>query len=257
MPTPDIDPNPRPASILTIDFSKGPHIRQHPRGKLRHPPPLDARPTTADGKLLTPKQIRARARRRAAKTSKQARNQPIMSEVEFEALYKPIEEWDIEELAHGRPRDHNGAFSGLKPKWVTREVHERAMEAFQMAIRTGMNRLTPDALSTLQWVIENDERDERGKPIVPASAKNQAAMFLVEHVVGKPKQRVEQDISVKLQGILGSVMVNPNQALAPPEQGGEGMRVGHLPGVTVPMGLPGSVPGEVVDDDEDLDMGSE
>lgn len=255
--TPEIDPVTKPAAVMTLDFSKGPHLRQHPSGRLRQPPPKDARPTTADGKLLTPKQIRARARRRANKTSKRARSREIISEVEFEALYKPIDEWDIEELAHGRPRDHNGAFSGLKPKWITREVHERAMEAFQMAIKTGMNRMTPDALDTLQWVIQNEDTDERGKPIVPASAKNQAAMFLVEHVVGKPKQHVQQDISVKLQGILGSVLVNPHEALAPPEQGGAGMQLGHLPGVTLPMGVGDVVDGQVVDDDEDLDMDGE
>jgi hypothetical protein len=158
-----------------------------------------------------------------------------MSELEFETLYKPIEEWDLEELARGRPRNIDGNFKGRKPGWINREVHERAMEMFIELTKSDMAALAPTALKSLRWVLENDAEDEKGKPIVPAASKNQAAMFLLEHVVGKPKQQVQQDISVRLQGILATVMVNPNEALASPEQGGQGYQVGHLPGVTVPM----------------------
>lgn len=240
------------ARVVTIDFSKGPSIRQHKSGKIRHRGNAsDARPVNEEGKLLTPKQIRARARRRAARGSKSRK--PIMSELEFEALYKPIEDWDLEELARGRPRDVDGGFRGRKPSWITREVHERAMEQFQLAIKTEMGVMGTTALDTLRYVLDNEDTDERGKPIVPASAKNQAAMFLLEHVVGKPKQQVQQDISVKLQGILGAVMVNPNEGLAPAEQGGlGGYEIAHFPGRTLPMGIPG-----FVDEDEDLDQGGE
>ena len=80
--------------------------------------------------------------------------------------------------------------------------------------------------------------------------------------MGKPRQEVTQDISVKLQGILGTVMVNPNQALAPPSVGGVGgdeendspsYVVGHLPGHTIPIGKAEDeediVDGEVLEDD--------
>lgn len=241
---------PLPAKVLTIDFSKADSIRQHGTGIVRHRT-SDSRPTDADGKLLTPKQIRARARRRAVNNRKKTKE--LLSTEEFNALYKPIDEWDLEELAHGRPRNSKGNFAGPKPKWITRQVHERAMEQFQLAIKTQMNSLTPDALTTLQWVMNSDETDERGKPIVPASAKNQAAMFFVEHLIGKPTQRVEQDISVKLQGILGVAMVNPSDALASPEQGGNGMNLAHLPGATIPIGPGGLVEGQVMDEEDDLD----
>lgn len=234
------------AKIMTIDFSKAASIRHHKSGKIRdRGNARDSRPIGPDGKLLTPKQIRAR-QRRAAKRSKKNR----MSEIEFETLYKPIEDWDLEELARGRPRNINGNFSGRKPGWISREVHEKAMEMFIELTKSDMAALAPSALDSLRWVLENDNEDERGKPIVPAAAKNQAAMFLLEHVVGKPKQQVQQDISVKLQGILGAVMVNPNQALASPEQGGEGYTVGHLPGVTIPMQLEAAAEG---DEDDDFD----
>lgn len=241
------------ASIVSVDFRKADNIRLHKSGKIRHRGSArDARPVGPDGKLLTKKQIRARARRAAERARKNS-SKPLMSDIEFETLYKPIEEWDLDELAHGRPRNIDGNFSGRKPSWITREVHEKAMEQFQMVVKTEMGTLTPTALGTLEWVLSNEERDERGKPIVPPAAKNQAAFFLIEHVVGKPKQHVQQDISVKLQGILGSVMVNPNEALAPPEQGGMGgYELAHLPGHTIPLGAIGS-PDREVDDDFDLE----
>jgi hypothetical protein len=182
-----------------------------------------------------------------------------MSEQEFEALYKPVDEWDLEELAKGRPRNVDGRFSGRKPGWITREVHERAMEMFTETVKGEMGGLAPEALKSLRWVLENDETDDRGKPIVPAAAKNQASSFILEHIVGKPKQHVTQDISVKLQGILGSVMVNPNEALAPEEQGGSGgYSLAHFPGQTIPLGAAPDddvVEGEWIDDDSDLDEG--
>lgn len=230
----------RPASIITVDFKKGPNIRQHKSGRIRHRGDWsDRRPVDGDGKLLTPKQIRARARRKAEKARRNSAITP-MTELEFETLYKPIEEWDLEELARGRPKNIDGNFRGKKPNWITREVHERAMELFVETTKSELGGLVPSALATLQYVLQSDEQDDKGRPIVPAAAKLQATHLVIEHVLGKPKQRLEQDISVKLQGILGAVMVNPNDALAPPEQGGMGMAVGHLPGVTIPMGALGA-----------------
>lgn len=234
------------ARSTTIDFSKADNIRLHSSGNIQHRGNAgDLRPMSAEGKLLTPKQIRARARRAAKKKRK-----GTMSNIEFETLYKPIEEWDIEELARGRPRNVDGDFRGRKPGWITREVHERCMEQFQLVVKQGMNTQAVTALDTLQWVLGNDELDDRGKPLVPASVKLQASTFLVEHVVGKPKQQIQQDISVKLQGILGSVMVNPD--ITPGNEGE--FELAHYPGRTIPIGLDKDddvVDGEVVDEEFD------
>lgn len=241
------------ARVMTIDFSKAQSIRLHKSGKIRdRGNAADMRPVNHEGKLLTPKQIRARARRQAARKNNRGRK---MSEAEFEALYKPIEEWDLEELARGRPRNVDGNFRGRKPGWITREVHERAMEMFVDLTKSEMGALAPAALDSLRWVLTSDETDERGKPIVPASAKNQASALILEHIVGKPKQHMQQDISIKLQGILGSVMVNPNEGLAPVEQGGMGgYQLAHYPGQTIPIGAGPDLP---EDDDWDLDEGGE
>lgn len=226
------------ARTMTIDFSKSLDVRQHRSGILREDKDaVDTRPIDSKGRLLTPKQIRARARRRMKRYDR-------MSTEEFDALYKPIEEWDLTELARGRPRNAAGKFAGPKPSWISREIHERAMQLFKEAIKTEMNAMTPSATSAILAMLRNEEVDEKGRPMVPYSTKLDAAKFLLEHTVGKPTQRVETDISVKLQAILGQVMVNPAQALTAGEY-----TVAHLPGVTLPMGVEDIEEGEIIDDE--------
>lgn len=222
-----------PAQTLTIDFSQVPEIEMHPS----HIDPEDDRPRDARGKLLTPKQIRARARRAGNKLD-------VMTAEELAYLYpqKSVEDWDMDELAAGRPRNRKGSFSGPKPKWITREVHERAMERFVQGVKRDMQVTTVKGLEVLDDLLENDEVDEKGKPIVPAGTKVDIAKFLIEHVVGKPTQRVESDISVKLQGLLGTVMVNPDQ------MSGQGYQAAHYPGITMKLA-------EAGDADEEYDFG--
>lgn len=192
---------------------------------------------STEGKVLTPKQIRARMRR------KQARRESITDE-ELEALYqKPIEDWDMEELAMGRPKNKKGHFSGgPRPKWITMDMHERSMDLYRKAVKTSMQHTTVSALETLTNLLADESQDERGKPIVPASTKVDISKFLIEHVVGKPVARIENDVSVKLQGILGTVMVNPAELAT-----GNYMPA-HFPGMT--MELSSATSGS--DDDNDL-----
>jgi hypothetical protein len=155
---------------------------------------------------MTPKQLRARARR-----SKKGANSP-----EFKANYKPIEEWDHEELARGRPRDKNGGFSGRPPAWISRELHEESMTRFKSIIKDGLNAETNTALMVVHSILTDSDYDDKGKPLVPASTKLDAAKFLIEHAVGKPTQRQETDISVKLQGILATSIITPGVLPAMP-----------------------------------------
>jgi hypothetical protein len=148
---------------------------------------------------MTPKQLRERARR-----SKQGADSD-----DFQSLYRPIEEWDAEELARGRPRDRNGNFTGRAPKWITRELHEEAMTRFRQLIRDGVNANTHVAVETLKELMTDTDTDEDGKPRVPASVKASIAQYLIDHTLGKPKQRVETDISVRLQGMLATAIITP------------------------------------------------
>lgn len=219
------------ASQLTIDFTNCPEVEVRPSGVDRvYGPPL-----SAEGKVLTPKQIRARMRR-------SQKRRKIVTDEELEYLYrKPIDEWDLQELAHGRPKNSKGHFKGPKPQWITVQIHEEAMKRYQAAVKGSMRSTTVDALEVLNSIIQNEEVDEKGKPIVPASTKLEAAKFLLEHAIGKPTQRIEQDLSVKLQGILGTVMVNPSELAT-----GNYMP-GHFPGMTMELST-----GPSSDDDSDL-----
>lgn len=182
----------KPASSRVIDFRDA-----------ELSPDEDARPTNADGKLMTGKQVRSRARRILQKGKR-------LDDETFEAWAgKPIDEWDLEELARGRPKNGAGDFRGKPPQYMPRAVHERIAERFKMLVRDQMNQSSVQALGVISNLLGNEEYDDKGKPIVPPSVKLDAAKWLVEHVVGKPVQPTQQDISVKLQGILGAVMVQP------------------------------------------------
>lgn len=155
-------------------------------------------------KSMTPKQIRARARR--------AGGLDKLTEPEKKAMMrKPLEEWDLEELARGRPKDKNGAFTGATPHWVTGALHQQAIEQFKKLMRADMQSHTVTAMTTIQNLMLSNEVDERGKPIVPAGVKADLAKFLVEHLLGKPTQPIQQEISITLQSILGNALVMPDQ----------------------------------------------
>jgi hypothetical protein len=218
--------SPHPPQPRDLDFT----LAFDPRGSKagqRHPD---------DPRLsMSKKAIRNRSRRRGG-----------ITEREFNELYKPIEQWDEQELARGRPRAADGTFRGTSPRWLTRELHEKAMDRFKTIIGDRMREESVNAIGVVANLLNSEEVDEKGKPVVPPSVQLQAAQWLVEHVVGKPKQRTETDISVKLQGILAHAMVGGAEA----------------PSAALPAGIPASpswsqiqpddgvYDGEVVDDDD-------
>lgn len=147
------------------------------------------------------KQIRQRARRKLAK----------LTPDEQETLWgKDISQWDMEELARGRPRASDGTFKGKAPGFISRQLHEEIVRRFEEIVREEMNGHTVAALQILNTVLTDNEVDDKGKRQTPRSVQVDVAKFLIEHVVGKPKQRTEADISVKLQGILGVAIANPS-----------------------------------------------
>lgn len=186
------------ATPAVLDFT---NADMKPNGK----PVMDAQGRLPDHQggrpatVLSPKQIRARARRRRS-----------INETELALLYKPLEEWDAEELARGRPRAKDGTFKGKSPAFIDRALHEQIVNRFSEIVKVEMNGHTVNALKVIGWILENEEEDDKGRPVVSASTKLDATKFLIEHVIGKPKQRIEQDISVKLQGMLAHAMVNPS-----------------------------------------------
>lgn len=181
----------------------------------------------AKGLSASKKQARARARRA------HARNQRIDAEIDL--MYKPLDEWDSEELAQGVPRELWGKKKAGQLKWMPRAVHEQIVDRYQAIVKDEMRAMTPSAIRMLQTLLENDETDRKGKPLVSANVKLSIIQLLIEHVVGKPTQKIEADVSVKMQAMLAHVMVVPD------EEGGE-MTQGFM-GLNVPTHYDG--------DDED------
>lgn len=165
--------------------------------------PEDVPARTSKGKLASAKQVRARARRTLMKGKK-------LNDEDFELWAgKPIDEWDLEELARGRTRDKGGGFRGRPPMAMPRAVHERIADRFKLLVKDQLNIEATSAIGVIHNLLNDDNFDDKGKPIVPASVKLDAAKWLVEHVIGKPVQPTQSEVSVKLQGILSAVTANP------------------------------------------------
>lgn len=196
-------PDQRPASPRVIDFR---NVKAGP-----DPKEDDDRPRNSKGKLLTARQVRSRARRQLYKGGK-------VSDEDFEVWAgKPIDDWDLEELARGRTRDANGGFKGRPPAFMPRAVMERIQGRYKLLLKGQLDQQATTALGVIENLLRNNDVDDKGKPLVPAATKLDAAKWLVEHVVGKPVQPTTTDVSVKLQGILGAVMVNPTMDEAHPD----------------------------------------
>lgn len=118
---------------------------------------------------------------------------------------KPIEEWDLDELARGRPRASDGSFKGPAPTWVTAELKEEAYNRFKEYVKGELAGGSLRALSRIKDLIDDAESDR---------VRLDASKFVLEHLIGRPTQEVKGDISLNLQQILAGVLVNPNGAEA-------------------------------------------
>lgn len=168
----------------------------------------DVIPEDDQGHVLNDKQIRAR-RRRAMKAVKKIGD--LSEDLALELDIKPIEEWDFEELARGRPRNRDGTFRGRKPSYISRELHEKIMDRFKLMVKQKMVGNGIDAMNALDYLLNNEDMAKGGRPMVPPTVRFQAAQYVLDHLIGRPTQPVQNDVSVKLQGILGMAMVNPTQ----------------------------------------------
>lgn len=174
------------------------------------PKKRDPMVNSTTGKPLseTPKQVRARLRRRAERYGG-ADPKGIVTTREVELLYKkPIEQWDNEELARGRTRDKNGGFMGSAPGFITREMQEKAFQLLTKKLRQENSVLSLTAQKIIAELLEDDERDENGRPITPAAVKAKLADSVLDRVLGKATTPIVAEVSVKLESVLADVMVD-------------------------------------------------
>lgn len=147
---------------------------------------------------------RKNARRRARKAVAQG---DVKSEIEL--IYeKPIEQWDDEELARGRPRDKRGGFGGSRPAWLTPALQSERQRRLRMLMADELGTFAADALRTIHSVMTDDRMDEFGKPLVSASVKLDAGKYLVDQFMGKATATVDVHNADALTELMTGILVN-------------------------------------------------
>lgn len=136
-------------------------------------------------------------------------------------IHKPVSEWDLEELARGKPRAKDGSFKGVKPSWISNKVAEEAKRRLKEETIGQLSSHVGMALKVVKDLMDNTELDDDGYPIVDNRLKLDAAKFIVEHTIGKPRQRVDIEAGDTLQDMLAHVLVNPDGTPAHPIIEGE------------------------------------
>ena len=114
---------------------------------------------------------------------------------------KPIEDWDLDELAKGRPRASDGTFKGPKPVWVTPQLQEEAQVRFREWAKGELSKGSIKALATVMELISEAESER---------TRLDASKFTIEYLLGKPTQEIKADVGLQLQGLLAGVLVNPD-----------------------------------------------
>lgn len=156
-----------------------------------------------DPSLLSkkPSQIRNRLRRKGKKFEEDL-------EMYYEVMgRKPVEEWDLEELARGRPRNSKGTFAGQAPRWLTIHVQREAKRRLVEYTLGTMSAHVDVAVRAIAQLITSEEVDDKGKPIVDARTKLAASVFVIENIVGKPKAIVELNASDDVKSAIAAAIV--------------------------------------------------
>lgn len=131
--------------------------------------------------------------------------------------YKPVSEWDFEELARGRPKDKNGRFmTGRRPKWITTKVMNEIKERLGTEARFALSAQLGSALECVKMLVECTDVDDNGRPFVDAKTRLDAAKFIIEQTLGKAKVAVSLDTAESYREFLAGALVLPGGKSAHP-----------------------------------------
>lgn len=148
-----------------------------------------------------------RASRRAEETGDRTRLELELKLYQEHTGFKPVEDWDLVELAHGRPRGPKGTFRGPIPKWITADVAREAKKRLYNHAFGELGAHVDLAIRTIANLLVSEEVDDRGKPLVDARTKLAAAQFIVEHVIGKPEKVLTLDVADQARQMIASAIV--------------------------------------------------
>jgi hypothetical protein len=161
------------------------------------------------------KKLRDRARVEARRKARE------LEELVESTYHKPVEDWDWEELSMGMPRDEDGKFPVKKPPWVTAAVQTEVQRRMKTLSEKQLMTHAMQAIECLSELMTNNDFDDFGKPVVPASVKADAAKYVLNQVIGTPKARVEVSEGSPIMELMGGILVNPDGLPAHPVIDGE------------------------------------
>lgn len=155
--------------------------------------------------------VKHNARRRARKSASS-----IGAEIAI-VYEKPIEEWDDQELARGRPRDKDGGFKGRRPTWLTPALQAERQRRLRQLLSDELATFAADALRTIHSVMTDKRMDESGKPVVPPAVKLDAGKYLVDQFMGKATTTIDVQSDNALYELMGGILVNRDGSPAHPD----------------------------------------
>lgn len=224
----------RKAKISDVSIKSA--IRAEARQRANY---VGGRPKDESKLVNDPAQVRVRLRRMArnGKTHTDAFRNDLRR-----LGYKPLDEWDFEELARGRCRDANGVIRrGNTPTWIgERAIQEEIKRRLHDKTYARITHMVPLALKAMEKLITSEEVDDNGKPIVDARTKLAAATFIIERVVGKTPVTLE--VSAQEDKV--------RTALVPAIVLDDGQPQGHL-------AIGDTIDGEIVEDEEEKEWGND
>lgn len=154
----------------------------------------------------SPEQIKIRLRRGTAHLDE---DMEMLHKVT--GRYKPLDEWDLEELARGMPRNKLGTFSGAAPSWITPAVAKEAKRRLTGHAFGSLAKNLDWAVKVLENLLKSKAVDDNGRPIVDAKTKLAAATFVIEHIIGKSPAHLSVGVDDQVsRGPLVSTFVLPN-----------------------------------------------
>jgi hypothetical protein len=121
--------------------------------------------------------------------------------------FKPIEEWDLEELARGMPKNKRGRFSGKPPTWITPEIMREAKKRLLAHTNALIGEQVDKAMEVIVDLMTDDSVDDRGRPCVDAGTKFKCAQFILEHVKGKATSVIELEASDNTRQMIAAAIV--------------------------------------------------
>jgi hypothetical protein len=150
-----------------------------------------------------PAQIRRRLRRSIGKPH---HKQDLQLLVQAGGM-KPIEEWDLEELARGMPKNKRGKFSGKPPTWITPDIMREAKKRLLAHTNALIGEQVDQAMAVIVDLMTDDSVDDKGRPCVDARTKLDAAKFIIEHVKGKATAVLELEASDHTRKMIAAAIV--------------------------------------------------